>query len=106
MWNLEKLSAKELKIIAESMWLEKWKDFKANASVEEMLKVIESNNENNNDEKELEEIDEEIEEIDNNVFEVKSNLKKDWKVFKKWDKIKFFKWIEKLIEDWIILVSE
>lgn len=41
MWNdLSKMSAKDLKIVAEWMGLVKWEDFQGNASAKEMLALI------------------------------------------------------------------
>lgn len=49
MWNdLNSMSARELKELAETMWLVKWEDFQANASAKDMIEIIESHKEDEN----------------------------------------------------------
>jgi len=116
MWNdLNTLSAKELKKIAEWMWLVKWEDFKTNASKNDMLKLISSqnNDESSNvikedtdkpDEKIITTIDNT--EIDNDgEYTVVTPVKRNGTILVKWDSIEYFDWIEKLIKDWIIKES-
>ena len=157
MWNdLTKMSAKDLKVVAEWMWLVKWEDFKTNASAKEMLVIIESFE---NKEAPLEDQFDEaltfIEKCENqevlnwltyendvlikaienrttllekaketikteskkivltvkdkgtdNEYKVVTPIKRNGKLLKKWDNLEYFKWIESLIEDWIIEISK
>jgi len=115
MWNdLENLTAKELKVIAEEMWLVKWEDFQTNSSIKEMLELIK--NQNNDDSSDNPDVDNEP--IEDNSLDEDTNLdesldedseykvitpiKRNGKILNKWDSVEYFKWIEWLIEDWII----
>lgn len=109
MWNdLNTLSAKELKVIAESMWLVKWEDFKANASKDDMLELIEnqSNDDNSNDTpKEVitETIKEDTVEENHCVeYAVVTHVKRNGKLLKKWDSIDYFDGIETLVAEWVV----
>ena len=100
------LSAKELKIIAEEMWLVKWEDFQANASAKDMLELIEKQAWNIAN-KEFDKVDVTIENEDLNENKSKTPIvvtpvKRNGKIYKKGDKIDYFDWMEKLINDWII----
>ncbi len=122
MWNdMDKMSAKDLKKVAESMWLVKWEDFKSNASAKDMLELINSQN-NDDSSDDITDIPEnksgsdgsdpsdkeliiENEEIDNE-YEVVTPVKRNGKLLKKWNNIKYFEWIDSLIKDWIVKISE
>ena len=95
MENLETLEAKDLKVIATEMWLE----FNKNAWKDKMLELIQSpNNDESTSEKESNNISGE--------YEVVTPVKRDGEYYKPWDNIEYFEWVEKLIEDWIIRLSE
>jgi len=121
MWNdLNNLSAKDLKKIAEWMWLVKWEDFQVNASKKDMLVLIESQNNDGGTNIELEKIAEKTAKkeskkieltientgTDNNLkYEIITPIKRNGKILKKWDSVEYFDWVKWLIKDWIIKES-
>ena len=91
---MKNLTPKELKNLAKEKWLEEWKDYQKNYSKNQMIELLK-------DEWEIEEI-EELKDEWEKKYKVISNLKRNWKLYKKWDKIDFFEWIEKLVKDEVI----
>ena len=109
--NLETLTAKELKVIAIDEYnLVLWTDFQANASKDDMLKIIEKSKtnqvEDTTEEVEdefLPEDDEDEEPTENTSgYEVVTPVKFKGKILKAWDSIDEFDGIDDLVAENIV----